>query len=148
MLKELGFTEEEQRLYSTPMAKLTPEERKKAVEVAQRVLVAKQEREKATYVRKPRLRVHYGISDHAVEGGDNIWHPNANTHIGSKSQFRAETKARGGVEVGNELEGIAMSDDYQLDVNMQDKQIIINQIDKVMAQVERGDIHLAAGIHE
>jgi hypothetical protein len=65
------------------MAKLTPQERVLAVEVTLRVKLAKQEHERANYVRRQRVRLPYGISDHAVDDGGNIWHPNANKFIGS-----------------------------------------------------------------
>ena len=147
-LLELGFTDEEVRLFSTPMFKLSAQDRIKAVSVSEEINKRLILHEKETYVRPQRKRTAYGISDHITDDGSNIWHPNANGHIGSKSKFRAETKARGGVEVGNELEGVALSDEYALTTDKYDKQIITNQIDRVFAQVERGDLNLVGGLHE
>lgn len=135
----LGFSPEEVAIFATPMQEWGKRgiSYPQAMEITDRVQASLRLKEAENYHRENRHRAGFSISDHALADGDNLWHPNAKGFFGSKSKFRAETRARGGEEVGNDYKPQAASDEYDLKPTVKQKEIVRDRLDNVMRGIDQ-----------
>jgi len=142
----LGFTEAEATLLTTPFRKIPAAQVPQVLALTERLRETAKAKVDAEYTPTPRNWTGFNISDHAEGSGGNLWHPAANSYVGSKSKFRAETRARGLNEVGNEYAKVAQSDDYHLPKTQESIAAQRVAVDKAMRFVDRNSASLVPGV--